>query len=338
MQKIDLHQNILNSFNWKLDQFKNPIIDIKDSLSIVKDKTLAATLKNSWSLEDYKSANLQIVIAWIWPFERIFDSENKEKFNIKYSEKALEESLAWYEKIREENDIWLIKEKTDITTTQYIDFKLSFIYKLIWADWIKSLSDIDILYDKWIRIIQLVDENDNQLCSCYKNPNWWLSNFAKEFISYCENKKIIIDTANMNNQSMMETFLSSKKPILNSHTWALSIHKDQRNVSDEFLKLINQNESLIGISLNADLIVWKNKKANIDQLIQQIEYIKKYIDEDKIALWSCYHSSDYQNVVQGLESISDLKKLEEIMIEKFWYKFTNNFFRDNAYKFFTQYL
>jgi hypothetical protein len=43
-------------------------------------------------------------------------------------------------------------------------------------------------------------------------------------------------------------------------------------------------------------------------------------------------------MVEGLETVSMLKLLEEKMTERFWYKFTYRFFRENAYKFLTQYL
>jgi microsomal dipeptidase-like Zn-dependent dipeptidase len=66
---------------------------------------------------------------------------------------------------------------------------------------------------------------------------------------------MIIDVANMNNQSMIETYRYSKRPIINSHTAVLSLHQDQRNVSDEFLDWINPTDGLIGLSLNADLMV-----------------------------------------------------------------------------------
>jgi len=36
MQKIDLHENLINSFKDKLDEFAHPTADIKDNLAVLQ--------------------------------------------------------------------------------------------------------------------------------------------------------------------------------------------------------------------------------------------------------------------------------------------------------------
>jgi len=45
MQKIDLHQNIINSFKGKLDDFTNQLADTKDNLAALQGQTEG--IKNS---------------------------------------------------------------------------------------------------------------------------------------------------------------------------------------------------------------------------------------------------------------------------------------------------
>ena len=336
MQKIDLHQNIINSFKGKLEDFQSHTADTKDNLAALQG--LTQWIKNSWWLEDYKIADLQVIWAAVRPFERLVDPTNPTRFIFNYSEKAFDENLAAYEELRKQNNIKLITEGRDLSETKYMDFWLNFFYKLIGADGIKSTADVDKIYKKWIRIIQFVDQNDNSLCSCFKTAEGWLTQLGKDIIAYMESKKMIIDVANMNPQSMIETYRYAKRPLLNSHTNIMSLCKDNRNVTDEFLDRLDPSDGLIGLSLHADMIVGPNGNATIDQFMDQIEYVKNRIGADQVALGSCYHSFSYPKMVQGLESVSTLKILEEKMTQRFWEKFTQRFFRENAYKFLTQYL
>jgi len=336
MQKIDLHENIINSYKDKIEDFQNQLADTKDNLAVLQ--WLTKWIKNSWWWEDYKTADLQVIGAVVRPFEKIADPASPGKFRIAYSEKALQENLDAYAEFRKKYDIKLITNKDDLSETKYMDFGLNFFYKLVGADGIKSTADIDKLYEKWIRIIQFVDINSNTLCSSYQNNEGWLTQLGKDIIAHMESKKIIVDVANMNPQSMIETYRFAKRPLLNSHTNIMSLHQDNRNVTDEYLDRINPSDGLIWLSLNSDMIVGENAIANIDQFMDQIEYVKNRIGDDQVALGSCYHSFLHPKMVQGLETIDTLKILEEKMTERFWYKFTYRFFRENAYKFLTQYL
>lgn len=342
MQKIDLHENLINSFKGKIENFTNHTADTKDNLAALQGQTEG--IKNSWGLEDYKTADLQVIGVTVWPFEKIADPASPGKFRMNYSEKALNENLAAYEELRKMNNIKLIAEGRDLSDTKYMDFGLNFFYKLVGADGIKSTEDVDKIYKKGIRIIQFVDINSNDLCSSYQDKEGWLTEKGKNIIAYMESlaakegKKMVIDVAHMNTQSMIETYRFAKRPLLNSHTNVMSLYNDTRNVSDEYLGRVDPSDGLIGLSLNSDMIVGPNAHAALDQFMDQIEYVKNRIGEDQVALGSCYHSFLHPKMVQWLEHVSTLKVLEEKMIERFWYKFTYRFFRENAYKFLTQYL
>jgi membrane dipeptidase len=173
------------------------------------------------------------------------------------------------------------------------------------------------MYDKGIRIIQFVDNQNNALCSCFTSPEGGLTPLGKEIIIYMESKKMIVDVANMNPQSMIETYRFAKRPLLNSHTNIMSLHQDKRNITDEFLDRIDPSDGLIGLSLNAEMIVGPDAKATIEQFMDQVEYVKNHIGEDQVALGSCYHSFSYPKMVEGLETVSMLKLLEEKMTERF---------------------
>jgi len=132
-----------------------------------------------------------------------------------------------------------------------------------------------------------------------------------------ESQNILIDVAHMNPQSMIEVYRFAKKPLLNSHTNIMSLHQDNRNVTDEYLDRIDPSDGLIGLSLNSDTIVGPNAHATMEQFMDQIAYVKNRIGDDQVALGSCYHSFSYPKMVKDLETVASLKTLEEKMIERF---------------------
>lgn len=267
MQKIDLYQNLLNNFN----------------------------------LDDYKKADLQVIFSTILPYTTQQNADGSTTYI--ESNKQLTEDWKKYEILRKEQNITLIKEWHQVQETKYMDFWLNLIYHLVGGDGITSVDDVKKLYDAGFRSMQLVYESDNALAHCYKSTEGGLTEVGKDIVQRMDKNKMIIDTANMNHQSMVDVYKYTKKPIMNSHT-------SVGNIKDEFLDIIAQSNGIIWLN---------NKEANIDEHIKQIQYIRDRIGDDNIASWSW--------------PVDKLASLEQKIIEVFWAKFAQRFFRENAYRF-----
>jgi len=94
---------------------------------------------------------------------------------------------------------------------------------------------------------------------------------------------MVIDTANMNYQSMIETYQFTKKPIMNSHTNVLALYQHSRNVTDDFLELIQRSEGMIGLSLTSNYMASPEQTATIDNYLAQIKYVKERVGDDHVA-------------------------------------------------------
>lgn len=325
MQKIDLHQDIILSFANDVSKFKT------------QELWVASTSRNAWWMADYKKADLQVVFASIWPYSIVKDEANPWKSIVQYDNAQIINYWQQYEQMRKENDIGLILWPKDITGTKFMDFKLNFVYHLKGWDGIVSTDYIDKLYQAWIRSVQIVWEFDNKLAMSNKNPNgWWISDFCKDIVNYMDQKRMIIDTANMNNQSMLDIYKYTKNPIMNSHTNIKSLFDHSRNVTDEFLDYVARDEWIIGLSIQSDFIGAPDKIATIDQYMEQIQYVRDHVSDDQIAFGSGYHGIYHTKLVQWLENIEFLTLLEQKMTERFGYKFTYRFFWENAYRFVMQ--
>ena len=324
MQKIDLHQDIALSFANDISQFKT------------QELWVATHSRNAWWFADYKKADLQVAFTSIWPYTISQNPDNPWQSIVKYDNNQI--SFYWqkHEQLRKENNVKLILNAKDMTDTKFMDFGLNFVYHLKWWDGITGTDYIDKLYQAGIRSIQLVWEFDNKLANCNRTPNGWISEFSKDIISYMDQKRMIIDTANMNHDSMTDVYKYTKNPIMNSHTNIKTLYNHSRNVSDDFLELVARDEWIIGLSLQSDFIWRPETTATIDEYMDQIQYVRDHVSDDQIAFGSWYHGIYHTKIVKWLENIEYLTVLEEKMVERFGYKFTYKFFRENAYRFIMQ--
>jgi len=322
MQKIDLHQDVISSFKYRLELFKSSDSSLEDT--------------NAGGLPDYKIADLQIVFASVWPYQVVPDSQNLGKKLVQYDTSEIINQWKQYEELRKQNDIHLILSGLELESTKYLDFRLNFVYHLKGMDNLKWVQDLENLKKAGFRSVQLVWEFDNDFAHCHRSSQWWLSEKWKDVLNFLDKSSMLIDTANMNYESMVETYQFTKKPIMNSHTNVFALYSHSRNVADNFLELINRSEWLIWLSLTSNYMVPLDQTATIENYLAQIKYVKDRVGDDHVAFGSGYHWSYFKKLVLGLENINTIKVLEDKVIEWFGYKFAYKFFWGNAYRFMTQ--
>lgn len=314
MKKIDLHQDIVLSFeNWlKWFSDKSKVVDIHWSYA--------------GNYNDYLDNDLMLVWSANWPYHLEWNLSDIESRKITYDKNNIEKRHIIMENLADSHDIGIIKKKEDLKKMK----KLNIIHHIEWIDHVKSIGDIEKLYDLWVRSIGFVWNFDNFLCSNNTNFNGnWLTKLGREVVKFMNNKWMIIDTAHMNHESMMDVVKFSEKPIINSHSNLKSFHNHTRNVEDEFIRMIVKNNWVLWLSVYNGFIS-PNNKAFIEDYIQQIKYVTDIAWEDHVALWTDFHWLITKECVKWLQNISDLNNLEEIIIREFWVNFAQKFFYDNS--------
>lgn len=239
MQKIDLHQDLISSFSNNLAAFQDK----------VEGKPVDNT--NAGGLPNYKEADLQIVWAGVWPYEIVPNPNNPSQKMAQFSNNKLIAHWKQYEELRKLNDVYLVLDGQEMADTKYLDFRLNFVYHLKGADGLKGPEDLEKLRKAGFRSVQLAWEFDNNFVHCHRSKEGGLTEAGLDMLSYMDQNKMIIDTANMNYQSMIETYQFTKKPIMNSHANVLALCEHSRNVTDEFLDLIDRSDGIIGLSLTS---------------------------------------------------------------------------------------
>jgi membrane dipeptidase len=314
MKKIDLHQDIILSFEhnseWFVDSAK--IVDVHGSYA--------------GNLHDYYDTDTAIVWAANWPYHLEWDLSDMINRTITYDKYNILKLHAQMEKIAQHHAIGIIKNKNDLTSLK----KFNIVHHVEGVDHIESIHDIKDLYDMGIRSIWFVWNFDNSLCrNNTSNDNLWLTDLGKEVVEFMNAQWMIVDTAHMNHQSMMDVVKISKKPILNSHSNIKTLYNHTRNVQDTFLDALVQNGWVIGLSVYSAFIS-AEEHVTVQDYFDQITYVRDRIGDDHVALGTDFHGLVTTKCIQWLQKISQLNNLEQSIVDRFWSTFAQKFFYENS--------
>ncbi len=93
---------------------------------------------------------------------------------------------------------------------------------------------------------------------------------------------MVIDVSHLAPASLMHVLKTTKRPVMASHTNAAAIFDHPRNLKDEYLKAIAATGGVIGIASVHGLLGGDN--PNIDQVVQQIEYMVNLVGAEHVGL------------------------------------------------------
>lgn len=128
-----------------------------------------------------------------------------------------------------------------------------------------KLENLDILYKKGIRYITLCHSKDNHISdSSYdqKYTNGGLSQFGYEVIRRMNELGIMVDVSHVSDSAYYQATRTSKAPVIASHSSCRHFTPGfERNVSDDMIKLIGDNNGIIMINFGSTFITRKGNEA-----------------------------------------------------------------------------
>lgn len=193
-----------------------------------------------------------------------------------------------------------------------------------------SLADLDWLYELGVRSMGFVWNFDNSLAHCNLSPDKGLTELGKAFVIRMQEKGMLVDTAHMSHQSMMDVLSCATKPILNSHSNLMHFYQHSRNVQESFLDALKDNGGVLGLSVYKGFIKGVNMSVGIQDYLDQVEYVIKRIGQEHVALGTDFHGLPVKQCLDGLNHISQLQDLEKAMLERFGEQVTEQFFSGNV--------
>ena len=146
-----------------------------------------------------------------------------------------------------------------------------------------QISMLDVYYRLGVRSMQLAWNGRNELAdsTSEKHPGG-LTKFGIDVIIAMNDLGILIDVSHLAEPSFWDAIEYSKSPIVATHSNAKFLTDHPRNLTDEQIKAIALKEGIIGIVFYPPFV--RKENPNIDDVINQIDYIKNLVGVDYIGI------------------------------------------------------
>ena len=153
---------------------------------------------------------------------------------------------------------------------------------------------VEKVYDLGCRFMQLTYNNQSLLATgCFENVDSGVTNFGKEVIKEMNRLGIVIDMSHSAEKSTIDAINISQKPIAITHANPTFWHAAKRNKSDELLKILSQNEGMLGLSLYPHHLK-DGTNCSIESFCEMTAKTEEHMGSEKIGIGSdlCLNQPD----------------------------------------------
>jgi membrane dipeptidase len=167
-----------------------------------------------------------------------------------------------------------------------------------------ELSSLRIFYKLGVRSVCLTWNGKNEIADGVKSTSDdGLTLFGRSLVREMNSLGMVVDVSHISKNGFWDVLSESKSPIIASHSNAISICSNIRNLDDEQISAIHKSGGVIGINLYPYFLTNTNKAA-LSDVIKHIEHIATVGGIDCIGL-----GTDFD----GIECTpSDLRGVEEL--------------------------
>ena len=171
------------------------------------------------------------------------------------------------------------------------------------ASCITSPDDVDLLYQKGVRMIALTWNNDNTLGGGAYGNNIGLTTLGKSVIKRMNELGIICDVSHSSEQTFYDILSLSTTPPVASHSNSYTLCPDKRNLTDEQFKTIIFKKGVSGINYYPPFLK-KNKICSVSDIVDHIIHFLLLGGENNICLGSDFDGIDIlPQAFFGVESV-----------------------------------
>ena len=169
---------------------------------------------------------------------------------------------------------------------------------------IKSLEDVERLYNLGVRIASLTWNYENHLAGG-ADSDGRLTDFGRSVIAQFEKMGIIPDLSHLNRESFWDVMGITKMPVLATHSCSDSVFSHRRNLTDEQFCAICKNGGVVGINFYPEFLT--GGKAGMKDIISHIDRFLSLGGENHIGLGSDFDGiSCLPEDMSGVESMNIL--------------------------------
>ncbi|WP_067726065.1 dipeptidase [Oceanobacillus damuensis] len=123
---------------------------------------------------------------------------------------------------------------------------------------------------------------------------------------------MVIDVSHMAESTFWDVMEVTGAPIMATHSGVNALHDHQRNLTDEQLKAIKENNGVVGIVFYPAFLT-DEPEAYAEDVVDHIEYVVNLIGIDHVALGSDFDGSD---MPADIQDVTDLPKITDELLNR----------------------
>ena len=174
-----------------------------------------------------------------------------------------------------------------------------------------KIENLALFYKTGVRIITLCWNYQNGIADGVMSAgNTGLTDFGKTVVTEMNRLGMLIDVSHMSEKSFWDVMECSKMPISATHSNVKKLKNHPRNLSDEQIKAIIENNGCIGINIYPEFV--SDNTCKISDIVRHIEYIMALGGENNIGIGSDFDGID--TLPQFLNGAEDLEKIFDSLL------------------------
>jgi membrane dipeptidase len=118
---------------------------------------------------------------------------------------------------------------------------------------------------------------------------------------------MIVDVAHLNDPGFWDVLEVSKDPVVDSHACCRELCNKTRNLTDEMIKALAEQDGVIGISFVKGHLSEDAEKANVETVVDHVEHVVNIVGVNHVGI-----GSDFDG---GGLALQDATKMPEITME-----------------------
>ncbi|OGR26192.1 MAG: hypothetical protein A2277_19100 [Desulfobacterales bacterium RIFOXYA12_FULL_46_15] len=133
-----------------------------------------------------------------------------------------------------------------------------------------KVEGLEHFYKRGVRLLTIAWD-DNEFCGTVFGDNSGLTKLGEHLIRFCNELGVIVDVSHASDKAFYDIAAITKIPFLASHSNARHVCPNNRNLTDDMIRVIAQRGGVIGLVFGSGFIspkYYQQEKANRDRVIK----------------------------------------------------------------------
>ena len=189
-----------------------------------------------------------------------------------------------------------------------------------------DLADLEGWYERGLRSLGLVWSRPNDFaCGVpFRYPSTpdhygGLTPAGFELVRACDELGILLDLAHLNEKGFWDVAKTTTKPLIVTHTGALSLCPSSRNLTDDQIRAVGDSGGVVGVTFHCGDLRPDgrlNPETPLDVVVDHLEAFAELVGPEHVAIGSDF---DGALMPRALADVAALPKLLECMVARGWH-------------------